>query len=138
MTWIADPLFNLVLRLNRFGRLALSDEQTMASNWVGGCLLGALLAGLAWLITGHSAALLAALLFGALVLPVAATFHCQSGGPRIIMSLYTSALAAAGFAGLGLTLAWPGSQLGSILFVIPMLGAALRAWVANFLIASRD
>jgi tetratricopeptide (TPR) repeat protein len=37
LTWIAGLLFNLLLRLNRFGRLALSREQRIASNWIGGC-----------------------------------------------------------------------------------------------------
>jgi hypothetical protein len=32
MTWVADPLFNLMRRLDRFGRLALSREQVVASN----------------------------------------------------------------------------------------------------------
>src|SRR5512133_875707 len=44
LTWTADPVFNLLLRLNRFGRLALSREQIVASNWIGGCLLVAVLA----------------------------------------------------------------------------------------------
>ena len=34
LTWTADPLFNLLLRVNRFGRLALSDEQRIASSWL--------------------------------------------------------------------------------------------------------
>lgn len=38
MTWIADPLFNLLLRLNRFGRLALSREQVVAANFLGACI----------------------------------------------------------------------------------------------------
>ncbi len=37
MTWIASPLFNLTLRFNRFGRLALSREQKTQSNWIGAC-----------------------------------------------------------------------------------------------------
>src|SRR4051812_22930037 len=39
LTWVADPLFNLLLRLNRFGRLALSRPQVVASNWLGGWLV---------------------------------------------------------------------------------------------------
>ena len=43
MTWMAAPLFNLLLRLNRFGRLALTREQIITSNWVGLCVLVAVL-----------------------------------------------------------------------------------------------
>lgn len=37
-TWLGDSLFNLLLRLDRFGRLALSREQIVASNWIGVCV----------------------------------------------------------------------------------------------------
>lgn len=39
LTWIASPLFSLLLRLNRFGRLALSREEIRQSNWIGLMLL---------------------------------------------------------------------------------------------------
>ena len=39
LTWISSPLFNLLLRFNRFGRLALSREQRIESSWIGGCFL---------------------------------------------------------------------------------------------------
>ena len=42
LTWTADPLFNLLLRMNRFGRLALSDEQRAASTWFGATVFLAL------------------------------------------------------------------------------------------------
>src|SRR5919108_730270 len=50
-SWIADPLSNLVLRLNRYGRLALSRHEKLASNLVGGCLAGAALAALLLVVT---------------------------------------------------------------------------------------
>src|SRR5262249_17996730 len=42
LTWIAEPLFNLLLRLDRFGRHALTREEIVATNWVGGLLTPAL------------------------------------------------------------------------------------------------
>ena len=35
MTWIAQPIFNLLLRLHPYGRYALSRDQTMGANLVG-------------------------------------------------------------------------------------------------------
>ena len=61
MTWIADPLFNLLLRLNRFGRLALSREQVVASNWLACCLLPAIVSLIAYLATGEGTAQVAAI-----------------------------------------------------------------------------
>jgi len=84
LTWLARPFFDLLLRLNRFGRLALSREQTAASNAVGACLLLALGA-----LAGHflvsPAFLPAALFFGLLLIPVAGTFRVPEGWPRRLM-----------------------------------------------------
>jgi tetratricopeptide (TPR) repeat protein len=98
LTWTASPLFNLLLRLNRYGRFALSDDQRVASNWFGGCLLLAVISlglGLAGVLKG--AFLIAALVFGLLLIPVAAVFRCARGWPRLTMAVLT-----AGIAGVGL------------------------------------
>ena len=40
MSWFAEPLFNSLLRLNRYGRFALSAEDTRNSNQFVALLLG--------------------------------------------------------------------------------------------------
>jgi tetratricopeptide (TPR) repeat protein len=104
-TWIADPLFNLLLRLDRFGRYALSRDQIVASNWVGLCLLGTLGAVIAWLVTGDDHLGLSALSWGLLLVPVAGTFKCAQGWPRWVMGGYSVCLALTASAGLGLLIA---------------------------------
>ncbi len=42
MTWIANPLFNMLLRFNKYGRYALSDSEKSASNWLAFLLGGGL------------------------------------------------------------------------------------------------
>jgi tetratricopeptide (TPR) repeat protein len=49
MSWFAEPLFNSLLRLNRYGRFALSEEDTRYSNQ----FLALLLSGLALLGAGR-------------------------------------------------------------------------------------
>lgn len=93
MTWIGKSFFNLLLRLNRFGRLALSAEQVRASNWLGLCLLAAGTSLAVGLATGAFAGYVAALLFGFLAIPVSGTFHCRPGWPRLAMGGYTTGLA---------------------------------------------
>jgi len=44
LTWVADLAFNLVLQLNRYGRLALSDQQRKTSLMFGAWMCGALVA----------------------------------------------------------------------------------------------
>jgi len=140
-TWIADPLFTLLLRLDRFGRLVVSRDEVVASNWVGGSLALALVAVGGWLLSGSSTLLLAALLFGALVLPLAGTFQLEPGRPRRLMIKYTAVVAALGLIGLGLQLLGvlsSGSGLstratsgGSALVTLSTLGSFLSTWVAQ-------
>ena len=39
LTWTAQPLFNVLLRVDPIGRYALSRRQIVASNWVGSAFL---------------------------------------------------------------------------------------------------
>lgn len=139
LTWTAQPLSNLLLRLNRFGRLALTREQIVASNWVGACVGLAILAFLGFLFTGRNALLgQTALGLAALIIPVAGTFSCAEGWPRRVMGSYTAVLALLGAAALVAQLSGPvGRQLSAIpglLFLVGVIGAP---WLANFLALRR-
>ena len=142
LTWTADPLFNLLLRLNKFGRLVLSREQVVASNFIGTSLLLAVLALGGCLRFGFEGGwLVGALVFGLLVLPLAGTFKCAAGWPRTTMVSYTGVMAGAGILavilhfipapGNGTKLAGAGLLTGFV------LGAVGSAWVANILIMQR-
>lgn len=139
MTWLADPLFNLVLRLNRFGKLVLSPEQTTASNWIGGCILAALIALVVWLVASNGLAGYAALALGPLVLPLAASFKCPEGWPRRAMFAGTAALALLAIATLvdfqfgGME----GRSRSTGLLTIFFLGCGLSGLAANILMSVR-
>jgi len=135
LTWTAAPLFNLLLRLDRFGRLVLSREEILASNLVGGCLLGAILSTAVWLTLGSSVAMIGALVFLAIVIPLSATFQCDPGYPRKVMSIFTIALAAVALIALGLLLM--DSEAAVALSVLFFLGVFISGWVANGLAMSR-
>lgn len=74
VSWTADPLFNLVLRLNRFGRRALSQDQRIASNWFGATLLLAVAFGLAALARPAPGTIYGFAFFAAMTIPVAGVF----------------------------------------------------------------
>lgn len=146
MTWIGRSLFDLLLRLHPFGRLALSRERIVASNWLGACLLAAL-AALACYFAGYESALFGALVFGLLTIPVSAVFNCQRGRPRMLMATYTVALAA-----VGLVAAVPAQllellppALGTFLsasvvrpsITVFLIGAIATPWVGNVLVSQR-
>jgi tetratricopeptide (TPR) repeat protein len=98
--WIADSLFNLLLRLDRSGRLALSHDQVIASNWLGACLLGVAVMAILWLITSADWAARAAAASGLMTLPVAGVFDCPPGWKRRVMAGYAVVLAAVGLIGV--------------------------------------
>jgi tetratricopeptide (TPR) repeat protein len=133
LTWLATPLFNLLLRLDPFGRLALSREETVASNWVGACLLLAVLGAAAGALSGTGTLLWSGVGLFALLIPLAATFECRPGWPRASMGAYTASLAGLGAAALGLRLA--DSPSAGLLLGLFVLGVAAAPWVANGLMA---
>jgi tetratricopeptide (TPR) repeat protein len=133
MTWIAAPLFNLLLRLDRHGRYALSRDEVVASNWIGGLIAAglALLAG--WLATENELMMMGAIFCGLLLLPTSATFACQAGWPRRMMAVYTVALVGAGvgFFVLGLR----GDPAAMTLLLMVLWGSLLSGFVGNILAA---
>lgn len=147
MTWISSPLFNLLLRLNRFGRLALSREQIVASNWLGLCLFATLMSLVGCLVRGFNTPwIMSALVCGLMLLPVAGTFKCQSGWPRMAMGIYTIVMGLAGALTIALTFigdASTGSTQTSLrlagggVLLIFLIGAIASTWVANILIMQR-
>lgn len=153
MTWLASPLFNLLLRLNRYGRLALSREQVITSNWVGSLLLCAAACGIlalacflnGWPQYAVSAGLLA-LVSVLVLLPLSSIHACDIGWPRTTMILITAVLAAIGI-GSGATVflstilqEGQGGLFGAIsLLLRPVLffAAIGSQLAANFLVAAR-
>ena len=142
MSWLADPVFNLLLRLNKFGRLAVSAEQRRSSNWVGACLAGCAASVAALLATGLDGFGMTALVSGLLAIPMIATFHCDKGWPRTAMGAYTAGLAALGFTAAALAFFQPAENsraesIDAALLLIFFLGAVLSSWMGNILAAIR-
>jgi tetratricopeptide (TPR) repeat protein len=95
MTWTAPALFNLVLRLDSFGRLVLNASERLESTLVGVCLVLCFLCGSSALFFDRSIAGmagLAGLLYLGLMLPLSATFR-QPAGRRKLFAAYTAGVA---------------------------------------------
>lgn len=137
LTWTAQPLFNLMLRFNRFGRLALSREQVVASNWLAAAIVLALLCIVGVFVTPLPVTCsIAALVFGGLIIPISGTFSCPRGWPRKAMAAYTIGLAAMGCLAVALRFTSE-RQLGGDLVGAYLLGVFLSQWIANFLMMQR-
>ncbi|MCP4543793.1 MAG: tetratricopeptide repeat protein [Chloroflexi bacterium] len=132
LSWTAGPLFNLLLRLNRLGRLSLTNDQITASNWVGACIVVALVLFIIGILPGNDAIKgslhVAAFEFLIIIVPVSGTSRIPAGKRRIIMVVYTVLLAIIGIVSLALSL----SGVPSInLDMVFWFGIMLYSWVAN-------
>jgi tetratricopeptide (TPR) repeat protein len=135
LTWLAQPMFNLLLRVSRFGRLALSRDQRWGANLIGLLLLAAL--GLVtaafwlkepWLLIG-------ALYTALLMIPASTVFICETGWPRTTMASATGVLAAIGIAAMqSIRIEAPGGDGLQTLFIFGLLGSQ---FLANALVGAR-
>lgn len=132
LSWTAEPLFHLLLRLDPVGRSALSREQIIASNGVGICLLGGVVGLIVGLLAGSAAALFLALASVLMTIPVAATLGRRSPGARRFLGVYTALLALDALAA-GAGIALSREDLAGPLLTVFFLGWFLFQWVAVFL-----
>ncbi|MBN2473804.1 MAG: tetratricopeptide repeat protein [Pirellulales bacterium] len=149
VTWLAQPLANLALRLHPFGRLALSRDERIGSNWVGGCLLVAIVAAVGYGLRPESIAQDVAIVFGLMLLPLGATFQAAVPWPRKPMIIYTAVVALAGLCSIVVgalprlaleTLPLPLVLLVALAHLLSLLfpwGAVLSLFAGNILMSIR-
>jgi tetratricopeptide (TPR) repeat protein len=131
LTWFAYPLFNLMLRFNKFGRYALSRDQQMASNWFGVCLAVFAVALIADLIWHFDITLLVAGFAVGMALPLVMIYQCEVGWPRQSMTWFAATMAAVGT--LAIILSTIGHDAHGVLIVLFVVGFIATPWVANYL-----
>ncbi len=94
MTWLAYPLFNLLLRLHPLGRHALSQDQRRGANVLAASLAATLACLVAAIVTGQGLLYYGTVLLTLLALPASAIYLCSRGWPRQAMTAITLVLAA--------------------------------------------
>jgi tetratricopeptide (TPR) repeat protein len=129
LTFAANPLFNLLLRLDPLGRHALSDDQRLESSIVGAQVAVGIPAAFLAIVTGDSLVIGIAILGLGLVIPTAATFSCEDGWPRMTMAVITMVIAAIGVGGLMATLTRD-DEVGLALGIVCLALAGLSSWLA--------
>lgn len=96
LTYLANPLFTLLLRLNRFGRLVLDREDVRQSNWVGRVILAGLAAALVAVLDDDLPGVLGettAITCLVLLMPLVTIFRVPAGWRRKVMLAYTVGMA---------------------------------------------
>lgn len=131
MTWIAQPLFNLLLRLHPLGRVALSQEQITSTNWLGGAILVSVASLCLWLLSGFIPLLVLSIGAGMMVIPISNSLGQDSMKAKKTLLIYTAVLGAIGLVTVGLS----GYSLDIMLVpaIIFVLGISAYGWVANAL-----
>jgi tetratricopeptide (TPR) repeat protein len=130
LTWTASHLFNLALRLDKFGRHALTRDQILGANAVGVCLLLAILLGAASLGLRNSQLIVGSMGCLGLMIPVGGTFD-REGRARLFLGIYTLVLILMGAASLALALTH--SPAAASLGGLFALGLFAFGWVANLM-----
>ena len=134
MTWLASPLFNLTLRLSKYGRHALTREQTITSNFILALLLlgigsaASLFLGFAeWKVSAALTALL-------LTIPVSTIWLCDKGWPRWANVAIVAGMACVGMTLTLLQLAGGRSPTTAALFGLLVLSAFASSIAVQFLV----
>lgn len=86
LSWTAQPMFDLFLRFDRFGRHVLSDAQRRATYWFGATFILAIAAGLWWASGAGDAGKFATLVLAALSICIAASFRATGRNFMILFS----------------------------------------------------
>ena len=128
LSWTAVPMFNLLLRVDRFGRYVLSEDERRATNWFGACFAFALV-GLGFWAAGFELGLLSAVVGAGLSICVSVVF-ARAGKARMGFGLATGLLALCGVASLALVQV--GHTTGIPLFGAFCIGFFLLQIAANF------
>ncbi|HYR12222.1 MAG TPA: tetratricopeptide repeat protein [Longimicrobium sp.] len=130
LSWTAPQIFNAVLLASRDGRYVLSPEQRRSGAWMAagvaaavGLTVAALATGAGWLETG-------AILFAAMLIPLAATFHGPRGRPTRVMSIVSAVLYLVAAASLVLSVQGNNDTAGALSGIV-LLGVVAVSWGAN-------
>jgi tetratricopeptide (TPR) repeat protein len=130
-TWIIEPLSNLFLRLNVYGRYALTESETTSSNFVGISLLIGL-AGVGLYLFSGSFLHLMVLFFGlTMMIPLASMFNPPKKSNQKILIGYTVLLAVIGLIEI---LQYSNSETPTVLGTVYIFGIVAYQWIANALI----
>ncbi len=126
-SWIAKPISNLFLRFHSLGKHALSRDEMLGSNLVGGLALAGLLSFATYFFTKAEMAFRIGLVLVILMIPAGGAFNIPEGtSSRRNLLLYAAVLAALG-------LLWVFTEAGTAIGLFA-LGVLLYSFVANYFI----
>lgn len=131
-TWLATPVFNLLLFLHPLGRHAMSTDQRRGAMCFGVLVVTSLVGFAMWAGTDDPLALVTGFAGAFLTLPVTATFATHPGKRRAVMWIYTAVVCTAGLLAFAPAALLPGTRGEMIsIFIFGSLFSALVANIVN-------
>lgn len=133
-TWIIGPVSNLFLRLNSYGKFALSQEEIKSSNLLGTTLLLSVLSGLAYLVSGKELLIMSCVFFFTISIPLASLFMAPAyTRARRLLILYTITMVAIGV--LAVISFLSGGEVMNKFSSAYILAFVIYQWFANAVIS---
>lgn len=129
LTWLADPLLDLVLLTRPEGRRLIVGDTRRRAVAVGATLGVGLLIAAAGLLSSSDVALGAAVAVGLTSLTTAAGFACAPGRQRAGLLIASGTFAALGIVSMMVTV-----DTGALLLGIAVIGVVIGTWVSRSLI----
>ncbi|HVD99874.1 MAG TPA: tetratricopeptide repeat protein [Cytophagaceae bacterium] len=133
-TWLIRPVSNLFLRLNPYGRYALTREEIQSSNFVGISLLVGFIATILYFITNAFPWLALAIYGVTMIFPLSSMYDPVGKKGRMIVKFYTIGLAVLG--GMAVMLVFTGSEFYYLFGLAYMVGVFIYQWVVNAFVIS--
>jgi tetratricopeptide (TPR) repeat protein len=127
-TWVIGPLSNLFLRLNVYGRFALTREETKSSNFVGIALFIGLISFILLLIVDNPLFFIIGIFGITMMIPLSSMFNPEKKRSKNILITYAAALAIIGILGIVQVITTGDAGLLASLYLI---GIFAYGWVAN-------
>lgn len=131
-TWIIVPLSNLFLRLNVYGKFALSQNEIRASNFVALGFFVGIASLIAYFFFTTDAFLFAAIFGITMMIPLSSMLKPEKKKSRLILIAYTTGLSILGVAAVAMEFTAPG--LGKGIFQFYAFGVLIYSWVANAMV----
>jgi Tfp pilus assembly protein PilF len=128
-TWLIKPISNLFLRLNTYGRYALSKEEVKSSNYVGVSLIVGLTGLMSYFASNYFPWLAIAILGLTLMLPFSSMYDAATERGLKILKFYTLALVVVGT--FSVLLAFAGFGIYYVIGMGYLIGIFAYQWVVN-------
>jgi tetratricopeptide (TPR) repeat protein len=128
-TWVIDPISNLFLRINKFGRFALNETEIKVSNLVGIAASLCVIGGIGYLVIGSLFFLALALYGFTMIVPLAGTFDGTKNEKKV--NFYALGMAVVG--AIALVNIFTTDSLSSPLAMVYLFGFIAYQWLGNIL-----